>query len=165
MEAEIATTVVQIIPFGEGGAEIGMTRAEIHEHMDYLRSNFDVITTTILQLVFAWLVGMFFVAHRLSRLQLFVATIFFAVFYFQAWSHYFIIIDEYELWHSFAWPADYAHYGFTPSPDRTWMIKAVHYLNFTGPLWDALPLIMFAGSIWWASSCRRNQPKELGSPL
>jgi hypothetical protein len=161
MEADIAATIVQIIPFGEGGAELGMTRAEMLEHTDNLEADWASYTTTVLQLTFAWLIGMFFVAHRLSRSQLFVAIAFFGIFYFQTWSSYMSIVDAIDRWNAHMWPSDYV----ALNPDQNLLRQAVEFLNIGSWAWDALPFMLFAGCIWWAFSCRRNQPKELGSPF
>ena len=105
---------------------------------------------------------MFFVAHRLSMLQLFVATTFFGVFYFQTWSQLLSVNEAYNRWFSLAYTAEYRTAAFS---DQSWIASKVHALNYTGTLWEAMPFVMFAVCIWWAFSCRGSQPKEQDSPL
>jgi hypothetical protein len=164
MEAEIVTAVVEIIPFGNGGAEIGMTRAEMYDRIDNLYTESVSYTTLILQITFAWLIAMFFVAHRLSRPQLFVVAVFFAWFYFESWDLSLGAHGEIGAWYQLLAPGGI---DMLPPVDVSWSHQVIKRL-----LWSAdseyrhtLPFWIFGGCIWWAFSCRRNQPKELGSPL
>jgi hypothetical protein len=72
MANQVAAEVV-IRPLGEGGAELGMTRAEMLEHLDVLITASQSSVDSSIQFLFAWLVAMFFIAHRLSKVQFLAA--------------------------------------------------------------------------------------------
>jgi len=164
MGAEIVTAMVEIIPFGNGGAELGMTRAEMYDRLDNLYAEWIGYTTLTLQITFAWLIAMFFVAHRLSRPQLFVVAVFFSWFYFQSWQLQMSTLREIAAWSQLLAPEGIE---LLPARDYSWAHRSMRaFLYGTDSQYrDTIPFLMFAGCIWWAFSCRRNQPKEIGSPL
>ena len=60
MEAEIVAAV-QLLPFGEGGAELGMTRAEMLDQLHQIENSIMSTLEFQTQIIFGWLVAMFFV--------------------------------------------------------------------------------------------------------
>lgn len=149
---------IVIVPFGKGGAELGMTRAEMLEQINYLDGS---ITTTLefqTQIIFGWLVAMFFVAHRLSRSQLLTACVFFVAISMLNLGVLAAAVSKAEQWYSFLYPT-------LESNDPLDALGML--LSIVGNGWAQVTVILsvYVACIWWAASCRRNQPKDIGSPL
>jgi hypothetical protein len=147
--------------FGEGGAELGMTRGEMLEHIDSLLHGQQILIEYQTQLIFGWLAVSFFVAHRLSRAQFILACVFFSLF---TLNNYVNIADAWsslDTWVSMA--------GFIPGnsgveAEQSAMERLIDVT--TGDIaYAMLGLCAYVACIWFAVSCRRNQPNTIGSPL
>ena len=103
---------VIIRTFGEGGAELGMTRAEMLEHIDVLIMGGVSAVDSSIQFLFAWLVAMFFIAHRLSRIQFFTATGFYLVMSFLKYAELACNYTAQDTWIRYA--------GFLQPRTRSW---------------------------------------------
>ncbi len=159
--AEEQVKQVAIRPFGEGGEELGMTRAEMLDHINVLESASSAAVGSSVEFLFAWLVAMFFIAHRLSKLQFLVAT---GIYLILMSMHYFSMVSSAtytETWKRYA--------GFSTQADATGTEKTIldSGIEFAqgGHFASLVFWVVVAISIWWAVSCRENQPKEIGSPL
>ena len=152
---------VAIRPFGEGGEELGMTRAEMLDHINVLEGTFSAAVGSSVEFLFAWLVAMFFIAHRLSKLQFLVAS---GIYLLLMSMHYFSMVSSAtytETWKRYA--------GFntqlnTTGAEKTFLDSSIELIQggqFASIVYWGVIVI----SIWWAFSCRENQPKDIGSPL
>ena len=150
-----------IRPFGEGGADLGMTRAEMLEHIDVLvMAGVSAIDSSI-QFLFAWLVAMFFIAHRLSRAQFLAAIGFYLVMSFLKYAELVSNYTAQDTWVRYAGFYLQEHeVGVEPALTDKVVEAALSYVALSLMFWAVV-----AASIWWAVSCRRNQPHEAGSPL
>lgn len=137
----------EIIPFGEGGAELGMTRGEIQEHIDWLWSYQHMQTEFVIEMIFAWLVAMTFIAARLSTKQFVVAHIFYLTFLLQQ----FMAINDSLL-------------ALTTWQDRNGLAAvsadiggfAGFYMQYLlGDLDVAIFFAAVVASVWWSISCRK----------
>lgn len=63
---------MESIPSDQGGADLGMSRAEIFEHADALYDFVLTISQMQVTLLFGFLVAAYLVAHKLNRTQLVV---------------------------------------------------------------------------------------------
>jgi hypothetical protein len=128
-----------------------MTKAEIMDQGNWALDNAVGQTDTFFQLLFGFLIAMFLIAHRLSRTQFTAALVLYSS----------VVLLTGDQW-----------------LDRVIFFEAIErflggdpfhtFLNVKIPYFVPMLIVyclMFAGSIWWAFSCRRNQPKEIGSPL
>ena len=144
-------------PFGPGGAELGMTRAEMLDRIDYLESAEMAGIEFQTEVMFAWLVAMFFIAHRLSRTQFLACCLLFSLIclwnYMNIWDN----MIAFTAWQYLA--------GFHPvDPESLWdqMISV-----FLGGYWmkALMALGTYVACIWFSVSCRRNQANTIGSPF
>ena len=148
-------------PLGEGGEELGMTRAEILEHINHLDGLFQAALDGSIQFLFAWLVAMFFVAHRLSIVQFIVANIFYIVICILQYVTMLSIFQSSEVWKRYG--------GFFVQSNEVGgeptLLDGIREAVLGGYSQSLVFWAVIAASIWWAANCRRNQPKEIGSPL
>lgn len=128
-------------PLGNVGIELDLTRAELLELADRQAQRWFDHISWAMEITFAFMIATFFIAHRLSRPQFFFLLVAYTLFMMSNIQGY--SVASYEI-----------------APEL--------YAGIMYPV-EAIPLllyvILYMGSIWWAISCRRNQPKEIGSPL
>ena len=156
---KIAEVVIR--PLGEGGDKLGMTRAEILEHLNHLDGAFQAAVDGSVQFLFAWLVAMFFVAHRLSRVQFFVANGFYLVICVLQYVTMLSIFQSQDVWSRYGGFYTQSHeVGTEPTLLDRFLEGLIGGYSISLVFWA-----LIAASIWWAVSCRRNQPKEIGSPI
>ncbi|MEM9531745.1 MAG: hypothetical protein AAGA23_12565 [Pseudomonadota bacterium] len=136
-----------VIPFGEGGAELGMTRGEIQEHIDWLWSYNQVQTEFVIEMVFAWFVAMTFIAKRLTTRQFIVAHVFYLLFLVR---QYMAMEDA-----TIALGTWIERNGLSPVNTDPGLVTYL-YNNYLGIFMDQfLFLAVVAGSVWWSVSCRK----------
>ena len=152
---------VVVRPFGEGGAELGMTRAEMLEHIDFLSEAFQSSIDGSVQFLFAWLVAMFFVAHRLSIVQFLVANGFYLAISTLQYVTLFTLSRSAEVWSRYA--------GFYTQTNEVGVQPTILDRTIDAVIGGYSQSLVFwgvvAAGIWWAVSCRRNQPNQIGSPI
>jgi len=152
---------VVIRPFGEGGAQLGMSRAEMLEHLDVLITAGQSAVDSSIQFLFAWLVAMFFIAHRLSKVQFFVAIGFYLGISFLKYAELASNFAAQDTWAGYAGFYVQEHDVGAESNLFDKMIEvALSDQSLSLTFWAVV-----AASIWWAISCRKNQPNEVGSPI
>jgi len=139
-------------PLGNVGIELDLTRVELLELADrQAQMGFDYISWAM-EITFAFMIATFFIAHRLSRPQFFFLLVAYTLFIFHNLEGYSVASHEIRFWLEAA--------GMR--------VSAPEFAGIAYPV-EAIPLLLYAifymGSIWWAISCRRNQAKEIGSPL
>jgi hypothetical protein len=139
-------------PLGSVGIELGLTRVELLELADrQIQMGFDYISWAM-EITFAFIIATFFIAHRLSRSQFFFLLAAYTLFICHNFEGYLITRYEVDFWLKAA--------GM--------IVSAPEFAGIAYPV-ETIPFLLYAtfyvGSIWWAISCRRNQPKEIGSPL
>ena len=159
--AEEQIEQVVIRPFGEGGAELGMTRAEMLDHINQLEAAFSSAAGSSVEFLFAWLVAMFFVAHRLTKLQFIVAS---GIYLLLMFTHYISMVSSTA--YSETWKG-YAGFNMQASAagvDKTILDRSIE-LTLGGHFASLVYWVVVTISIWWAVSCRKNQPMDIGSPL
>lgn len=139
--------------------EIGMTKAEMYVQLNQLESTILTALEFQTQIIFGWLVAMFFVAHRLSRPQISVACIFFLGISLMNLAVIVSAISRAETWQDNLFPTS----NVTAMPSD--MTGIFFYVISSGWLQLAFILSVYAACIWWAISCRRNQSNVIGSPL
>jgi hypothetical protein len=143
---------VTVRPLGEVGLELGMTRYELYEVSNQALTTFHTNIDSLIQILFAFLMAMFFIAHRLSRRQFGFALVTYSVLQFLYLRGAYNAVGEFERLN--------AAMGL-PTPDfEIWAIK---FSEFTFVY--TVMVAMYMGSIWWSFGCRENQKKEIGSPL
>jgi hypothetical protein len=79
MSAKNAVTPVEIILFGPGGAELGMTCFEILQMMETYSAYLGTAVETYLTILFGYLVAMHLAGTKLSRVQYAIANTLFLV--------------------------------------------------------------------------------------
>ncbi len=152
---------VAIRPFGEGGEELGMTRAEMLDHINVLEGVFSSAVGSSVEFLFAWLVAMFFIAHRLSKLQFLVAS---GIYLLLMSMHFLSMVNTAtytEIWKRYA---GFSTQAYATGTDAAILDRSID-LAQGGYFVSLVFWVVVAISIWWAVSCRENQPKEIGSPL
>lgn len=152
---------VVIRQFGEGGAELGMTRSEILEHLDQLAVLFQSNIGGSIEFLFAWLVAMFFIAHRLSKPQFLIANGFYLIICTLQYVSLLSISQAEDTWSRYGgfYTQVLDTIGDHSLLDRIMEAAASGY--FLSLVYWAVVVV----SIWWAASCRKNQPKDIGSPI
>ena len=140
-------------------SEMGMTNAEIYAQLNQMEATILTALEFQTQIIFGWLVAMFFVAHRLSRPQISVACTFFLCISLMNLAVIVSAISRAETWQGYLFPNSNAN--AMPS-DMTGIFL---YVISSGWLQLAFVLSLYAACIWWAISCRRNQSNVIGSPL
>ena len=160
MVTQVAAEVT-IRPLGEGGAELGMTRAEMLEHLDVITVAGQSAMDSSIQFLFAWLVAMFFIAHRLSKVQFVAAIGFYLVMSFLKYAELVSIFRAQDSWAAYAGLVIQEHEpGTEPTLFNQIVQAALSGHSLTLVFWAVV-----AASIWWAVSCRTNQPNVIGSPI
>ena len=138
---------------------MGMTKAEIYVQLNQLESTILTALEFQTQIIFGWLVAMFFVAHRLSRPQISVACIFFLGISLMNLAVIVSAISRAETWQDYLFPT--SNVVAMPSDMTDIFLDVIS----SGWLQLAFMLSVYAACIWWAISCRRNQSNVIGSPL
>jgi hypothetical protein len=109
----------------------------------------------LIQIVFAWLIAMFFTAKHLTKSQFIAAHVFYLLFLMR---QYFAIADS-----SAALIAWYDRIALPNIND----VKAtdpllVFYNSFLAPFFDQILFVgIAAGTIWWSFSCRKARASTL----
>ncbi len=140
-------------------SEMGMTKAEMYAQLNHLESTILTALEFQTQIIFGWLVAMFFVAHRLSRPQISVACAFFLGISLMNLGVLVSAISRAETLQGSMFPE--SNFNAMPS-DMTGIFL---YAISSGWLQLAFMLSVYSACIWWAISCRSNQAKVIGSPL
>lgn len=159
---DVGSAEVLVRPFGPGGAELGMSRAEMMEHIHYLGEVVGTTYDTQLQIFFAWLVAMFFVAHRLSKPQFIVVSLLFTYFTWSSWTSLYAGQDAFIGWQEYAglYHAKLEPVGAPPNL----IYKAMYFMRDLD-MDNIYYWAVYIACMWFGVSCRNNQPKEVGSPL
>jgi hypothetical protein len=132
-----------------GAPELGMSRGEMLEHIDFLWNYIHSQIEFTIQIIFAWLVAMFFTAQKLKRHQFVAAHVFYLLFLMR---QYFIIGDS-----GYALDAWYERIAL-PSLDAARSADPLLdiYQTYLASFFDqALFVAVVAGTIWWSISCRQ----------
>ena len=158
--SNVENAVVEIRPFGDGGAELGMSRAEMLDQINFLRESLATAIGDSIEILFAWLVVMFFIAHRLSRAQFFTAVSFYLIGHIYLYGTMYRHVMLQSVWARYGGFISRADAGGGTTPIDSLLSFLMSGYTSTFVYWAIV-----ATSIWWAVSCRRNQPKDIGSPL
>ena len=147
--------MTEMIPFGEGGAELNMTRAEMIEHARAREEEQQAIIDSQTQLVFAWLLAMYFVGRRLNRFQFAVISFFFTLLTFNKWLNLHFLIDSAQRWWTYAGASamDFAAHGEGMEAGLTTALS--------GWLIGGLAFLLWACCMWWGISCYRGSGPSL----
>ena len=160
--SDSASAEVLVRPFGPGGAELGMSRAEMLDHIHYLGEVTSATYDTQLQIFFAWLVAMFFVAHRLSRAQFVVVSVLFTYFTWSSWTNLYGAADAFLAWQEYA--GLYNTKSEPPGAPPNLIYQAMYFMRDLEmehiDYWA-----VYIACMWFGVNCRSNQPNKLGSPL
>ena len=79
MSATPEVPPVEIIPFGPGGAELGLTRFEILQMMETYNAYFGDAMEIFLTVLFGYIIAMYLAGPKLSRIQYAIANTVFIV--------------------------------------------------------------------------------------
>ena len=115
----------------------------------------------VVQFLFAWLVAMFFVAHRLSKVQFLVANGFYLAISTLQYVTMVTLLQTQDVWSCYGGFYTQSHEVGTQPTLLERIIDGI-------PGGYSLSLVFWvvvAAALWWAVSCRRNQPNEIGSPI
>ena len=143
-----------VIPFGEHGDKLGMTRYEILDMMQAYSAYFGDAMEIFLTILFGYIVAMYLVAPKLSRTQYTIAnTVFLAV----------MANHVLFMWGTFAtiaqWNAWDGYYGdevFSVAYEMLpiWLVSVNYYLQFF--ILIGLPLL----AVWFGWRIRKNPPQD-----
>ena len=131
------------------------------DHINQLEAAFSSAAGSSIEFLFAWLVAMFFVAHRLTRFQFVVVS---GIYLLLMFTHYVSMVSSAaysEVWKGYA---GFNTQGNATGVDKTILDRSIE-LALGGHFASLVFWVMVAISIWWAVSCRKNQPMDIGSPL
>ncbi|MEM7704487.1 MAG: hypothetical protein AAF358_02985 [Pseudomonadota bacterium] len=142
----------ELLPLG--APELGMTRGEMLEHIDFLWNYIHSQIEFTIQIVFAWLIAMFFTAKQLKMSQFIAAHVFYLMFLTR---QYFGIADSQA-----ALGVWYDRIAL-PNIDS---VKAedpllVFFNSFSGYFEQFLFVAVVAGTIWWSFSCRTERSRTI----
>ena len=119
-----------------------------NQAMDRMGVSMDFIT----QIIFAMLIASFFIAHRLSRSQLILVMSLYSLLVAMNLYIFASHVAEFEGFSAAAGlPVDVIEVGSYRFP----LLGPQIFLYF----------LMYLASLWWVMSCRKNQSKQLESPL
>ena len=141
-----------VLPLGEGGAELGMTRGEIQEHIDWLWGYNLAQTEFAIEMIFAWFVAMTFIARRLTTRQFIVVHFFYLAFLLRQY----MAMEDAQI----ALVVWLERIGLPPVNTDPGFITNFYRQYVSGYADQVLFIAAVAGSVWWSLSCRK-----AGNPL
>ena len=143
-----------VIPFGEHGDKLGMTRYEILDMMQAYNAYFGDAMEIFLTILFGYIVAMYLVAPKLSRTQYTIAnTVFLAVMANHVlfmWSTV-VIGAQWDIFDGTYGP-EVSSYYYEMFP--FWMGYVNYYLQFF--ILIGLPLL----AVWFGWRIRKNPPQD-----
>ena len=146
---EVVATVVKVRPFGPGGAEMDMTRAEMLEHIGQLTNQIAASTEILITLLFGWLISTYLVAHKLSRVQFSISAVLYSIWCWLTWSNIQINKDVREVWGRYA--------GMKPLTDEdasAFSELLIFLTSYVDPFF-VLAALMYFASMYFAFISRR----------
>lgn len=143
-----------VIPFGEHGDKLGMTRSEILQMMETYNAYFGLAMELFLTILFGYIVAMYLVAPKLSRTQYTIAnTVFLAVMANHVLFMWRTVVMSSQ-WN--AWDGYYGDEMFYVVEEMLpfWLISVNFYLQFF--ILIGLPLL----AVWFGWRIRKNPPQD-----
>ena len=154
MSATPEVPPVEIIPFGPGGAELGMTRFEMLQMMEVSNTHYGTAMEMFLTILFGYIVAMYLAAPKLSRIQYAIAN---TVFLVPMANHVLFMYRTVVVSGQWAyWDGDYGDEMFTRMDEMfpVWLAMVNYYLQWV--LLIGLPLL----AVWFGWRIRKNPPRE-----
>ena len=145
---------VEIIPFGPGGAELGMTRYEILQMMETYNAYFTTAADVHLTILFGYIVAMYLAGPKLTRVQYVIAnTIFLVVMAFYILTMYWTATMSAQ-WG--AWDGPYGDEMISVYDEMfpRWLGLVRWYLQWA--LIIGTPIL----AIWFGWRIRKNPPRD-----
>ena len=143
-----------VIPFGEHGDKLGMTRSEILQMMETYNANFGLAMELFLTILFGYIVAMYLVAPKLSRTQYTIAnTVFLAVMANHVlfmWSTV-VMGGQWSTWDGYY---DEEVYSFYDERMPLWLSMVNFYFQWF--ILISLPLL----AVWFGWRIRKNPPQD-----
>jgi len=154
MSASPEAPPVEIIPFGPGGAELGMTRYEILQMAETYTAYFTGAVEIQLTILFGYIVAMYLAGPKLSRVQYAIAnTVFLVVMASFALTMYWTLAVATQ-WFAFdgKYPDEMASAFNEMMP--LWLSTVQFYLQWG--LIIGTPLL----AVWFGWRIRKNPPRD-----
>ena len=143
-----------VIPFGEHGDKLGITRYEILQMMETYNAYFGDAMEIFLTILFGYIVAMYLVAPKLSRTQYTIAnTVFLAVMANHVlfmWSTV-VMGGQWSTWDGYY---DEEVYGFYDERMPLWLSMVNFYFQWF--ILIGLPLL----AVWFGWRIRKNPPQD-----
>ena len=154
MSATPEVPPVEIIPFGPGGAELGMTRYEMLQMMEASNTHFGTAMEMFLTILFGYIVAMYLAGPKLSRVQYAIAnTVFLVPMANHVLFMYGTVVRSAQ-WDIFdgTYGPEVSSYYYEMFP--LWLNSVIFYLQFF--LLVGLPLL----AVWFGWRIRKNPPQD-----
>ena len=154
MSATPEVPPVEIIPFGPGGAELGMTRFEILQMAETYKAYYGTALEIFLTILFGYIIAMYLAAPKLSRVQYAIANTVFLVV---------MANDVLFMWSAVVQNAQWDIFDGTYGPEVSslyyemwpgWLNSVNFYLQFF--ILVGLPLL----AVWFGWRIRKNPPQD-----
>ena len=150
---EVIAAEESVIPMGELGLKLGMSRFELLSLSDFRLEQITTLTELYFQLLSAFFIASLFIAKRLSSRQFYFLLSIYSVT--MVWLSLNILL-QLRMWEQYWRAAGLIHVG-----------------NFTVggiEIWHGIPsilvsLVFLLGSIWWAINCRKSKTIETANPI
>ena len=143
-----------VIPFGEHGDKLGMTRYEILQMVETYNAYFGLAMELFLTILFGYIVAMYLVAPKLSRTQYTIAnTVFLAVMANHVlfmWSTV-VMGGQWATWDGYYFDEMFSFYVERMPP---WLSMVSFYFQFF--ILIGLPLL----AVWFGWRIRKNPPQD-----
>ena len=154
MSASPEAPPVEIIPFGPGGAELGMTRYEILQMAETYNAYFGDAMEIFLTILFGYIIAMYLAAPKLSRIQYAIAnTVFLVVMANQILFTYRTMVTSNQ-WDIFDGTYGPEVSSFLYEVFPVWLAMVNTLLQFF--LLITLPML----AVWFGWRIRKNPPRD-----
>ena len=143
-----------VIPFGEHGDKLGMTRYEILQMAETYNAYFGDAMEIFLTILFGYIIAMYLAGPKLSRVQYAIAnTVFLVVMANQVLFMYWVVTEssQWAIWNGRYGP-EVASFFYENFP--LWLYAVNFYLQFC--ILIGLPLL----AVWFGWRIRKNPPQD-----
>jgi hypothetical protein len=143
-----------VIPFGEHGDKLGMTRYEILQMAETYNAYFGDAMEIFLTILFGYIIAMYLAGPKLSRVQYAIAnTVFLVVMANQVLFMYWVVTEssQWAIWNGRYGP-EVASFFYENFP--LWLNAVNFYLQFF--ILIGLPLL----AVWFGWRIRKNPPQD-----
>ena len=145
---------VEIIPFGPGGAELGMTRYEMLQMAETYNAYYGTALEIFLTILFGYIIAMYLAAPKLSRIQYAIANTMFLVVMANHVLFMWSAVVQSSQWDIFdgTYGPEVSSFFYEMWPG--WLNSVNFYTQFF--ILIGLPLL----AVWFGWRIRKNPPRE-----